>query len=133
MRSLAEWVLALGALWLAAWVSWPLVAGLAPSPPGAFALVESPLPALPEGVPAGAENVPFFMLESGVAVRRGMPETELHGSALAAFAAGPPLSEQGVLGERTVMPFKSGASRFWVVVDRTEVGREREVTGVYVK
>ena len=132
MRSLGEWVLALGVLWLAAWVSWPLIAGLA-SPPGAFTLVESALPALPEGVPPGAENVPFFMLESGLAVRRGTPETELHGSALAPYAAGPPLSEQGVLGERMVMPFKSGASRFWVVVDRTEVGREREVTAIYVR
>jgi len=133
MRSLGEWVLALGVLWLTVWVSWPLLTGLAPSPPGTFALVESPLPAPPEGVPAGAENVPFLMLESGAAVKRGMPETELHGSALAACSAGPPVSERGVLGERTVMPFKSGPSNFWVVVDRTEIGREREVTAIYVK
>ena len=73
------------------------------------------------------------MLDASLTVRRGMPETELHGSALASFAAGPPLSEPGVLGERTVMPFRSGTSQFWVVVDRTEVGREREVTAIYVK
>lgn len=133
MRSLAEWLLALGVLWLAAWVSSPLLQDLAPPPPGAFALVESALPALPVGIPSGAESVPFFMFESDVMVRRGMPETELHRSALAAYADGPPLSEPGVLGERTVMPFKSGPSRFWVVVDRTEVGREREVTAIYLK
>ena len=133
MRSLTEWVLALGVLWFAAWVSWPLLEGLGPPSPGAFALVESAMPALPVGVPAGAENVPFVMLDSGLMVRRGMPETELHGSALDPYSDGPPQSEPGVLGERTVMPFKSGPSRFWVVVDRTEVGREREVTAIYVK
>lgn len=133
MRSVAEWALALGLLWLVAWAGRPLLRSLGPAPSGTFAQVESPLPALPAGVPIGAESVPFVMLDSGVTVRRGMPETELHGSALATFAAGAPVSGPGVLGERTVLPFRSGPSRFWVVVDRTEVGREREVTAIYVK
>ena len=133
MRSLTEWALALGVLWLVAWVSWPMLRGFAPAPSGTFALVESALPALPVGVPAGAESVPFIMLNSGLMVRRGMAETELHSSALDPYSAGAPLSEQGVLGERTVLPFKFGPSRFWAVVDRTEVGREREVTAIYVK
>ena len=94
MRSLIEWALALAVLWLAAWVSWPLLRDLGPAPSGTFALVESPLPALPVGVPAGTESVPFIMLNSGLMVRRGMAETELHSSALAPYAAGPPLSFQ---------------------------------------
>jgi hypothetical protein len=134
MRSLAEWALALGVLWLAAWLSWPWLRSLAPPSSGTFALVESALPALPTGVPAGAEDVPFLMLDSGLMVRRGMAERELTGQPLLShLAADMPRSERGVLGDRTVLTFHSGPSRFWVVLDRTEIGRDREVTAIYVK
>src|SRR4051812_41244127 len=93
MRSLAEWGLALGALWLAAWLSWPWLRTLAPSASGTFTLVESALPALPSGVPPGAEDVPFLMLGSGVVVRRGMAEPELSSQPLAQLAADAPRSE----------------------------------------
>jgi hypothetical protein len=133
MRSLAEWGLALGVLWLAAWLSWPWLRSVAPSSSGTFALVESALPALPTGVPPGAQDVPFLMLDSGVMVRRGMAEPELRGQALSHLAAEAPRSERGVLGERTVLSFSSGPSRFWVVLDRTDAGRDREVTAIYVR
>jgi hypothetical protein len=133
MRSLAEWAGALGVLWFAAWLSWPWIRSLGPPSSGTFALVESALPALPTGVAAGAEDVPFLMLDSGVIVRRGMAERELVSQPLSHLAADPPRSEPGVLGERTVLTFRSGPSRFWVVLDRTDIGRDREVTAIYVK
>jgi len=133
MRSLAEWVLALGIMWLVVWLGSPLVRRLAPLSPGTFTLVESALPALPAGVPAGAETVPLLILEGEAVIRLGMSEGEVRAPRFTRFTAGPPLSEPGVLGDRAILPFRSGPSRFWVVLDRTAVGREREVTAVYVR
>jgi hypothetical protein len=133
MRSLAEWVLALGVVWAGMWLGWPLVQRLAPPASGTFTLVESALPALPAGVPAGAESVPFLVLETGSMLQRGMAEARLTRPPFSRYGAGAPITEPGVLGPRTILPFRSGASRFWVVLDRTEAGREREVTAIYVR
>jgi hypothetical protein len=133
MRSLAEWVLALGVIWLALWLGLPVVRRLAPVPSGTYALVESTLPGLPSGVPSGAQGFPLLILDGGIEVRLGMTEREVRTRPLARLSIGAPLAEPGVLGERAILPFRSGPSRFWVVLDRTEVGREREVTGIYVR
>jgi hypothetical protein len=133
MRSLAEWVLALGVVWAGLWLGWPLVQRLAPPASGTFTLVESALPALPAGVPAGAQNVPFLVLETGSTLQRGMAEARLTAPSFSRHTAGAPITEPGVLGPRTILPLRSGASRFWVVLDRTEAGREREVTAIYVR
>lgn len=133
MRSLAEWALALGIMGGVIWLGLPLVRRMAPPASTAVTLVESPLPALPGGVPPGASPVPILMFEDGSSIRVGMPERELRARPLARWMAGPAHTEKGVIGERAVVPFQVAASRFWVVLDRTEPGREREVTAIYVR
>ena len=81
MRSLAEWVLALGVLAGAVWVGGPVVQRLAPPGSTSVTLVESALPDLPGDVPDDAESVPLLMLLDGGEVRLGMSE--------AAFSARP--------------------------------------------
>ncbi len=132
MRSLAEWALALGACAALIWAGSPLLRRLAPPLPAAIALVESPLPALPAGVPAGAEPVPMLMLIDGAVVRLGMPESSMGRPELLRWMSGPRRVERGVLGERLVVPFVSQHTRFWVVLDHTEPGQERRVTAIYV-
>lgn len=133
MRSLAEWVLALGFVGSVIWLGLPVLHSLAPLPAGMVTLVESPLPALPAGVPTGAESVPFFMLDNGLVVKVGMEEEALRAPEYERYAAGRPLFEPGVLGERAVMPFRAGPSRFWLVLDRTGPERNREVTAIYLR
>ena len=133
MRSLVEWVVALGVFTGAIWLVLPALREWAPLPTGTVTLVESSLPALPGGVPAGAESVPLLMLESGQAIRLGMPEAEVKAHALTRLRAGPPTLEPGVIDERLILPFRDGRSRFWVVLDKTEPGRAREVTAIYVR
>ena len=91
------------------------------------------LPALPDGVPSGSQSVPFLMLENGVAVRLGMAEREVKSRSLARATAGPPAVEPGVFDQRITLPFRDGRSRFWVVLEKTGPGREREVTAIYVR
>ena len=133
MRSLVEWVVALGVFAGAIWLVLPTLREWAPLPTGTVTLVESTLPALPGGVPTGAQSVPFLMLESGQVIRLGMPEGGVKGHAVARLRAGPPTLEPGVIEERLILPFRDGRSRFWVVLDKTERGREREVTAIYVR
>ncbi len=132
MRSAAEWLVALGIVWLVLWVGLPWARSLVPPGETAVTLVESALPALPGGVPPGAESVPLLILDDGLTIRVGMAEQDLRTRTFAGLAAGPARTEAGVLGERTVLSFRSGRSRFWVVLDRTAVGRERGVTAIYV-
>jgi hypothetical protein len=133
MRSLVEWVVALGVFTGAIWLVLPTLREWAPLPTGTVTLVESTLPALPGGVPSGAQSVPFLMLENGQVVRLGMSEGHVKAHALARLTAGPPTLEPGVIDERLILPFRDGRSRFWVVLDKTERDREREVTAIYVR
>jgi hypothetical protein len=133
MRSLVEWIVALGLFAGAMWLGLPWVRELAPLPTGTVTLVESELPALPAGVPSGAESVPLLMLESGVEIRVGLGERELKSRAMAHLTAGPPTLEPGVIDERLVLPLRDGRSRFWVVLDKTGPRRDREVTAIYVR
>lgn len=133
MRSLAEWIVALGLFTGAIWLGLPMVRQWMPAPSGSVTLVESALPALPDGVPAGAQNVPFLMLANGLSVRLGMAEREITGRALAGAAAGPAEFEPGVFDQRLILPFRAGRSRFWVVLEKTGPAREREVTAIYVR
>jgi hypothetical protein len=66
MRSLVEWMVALALVGSVVWVGLPFVRGLAPLPAGTFTLVESTLPALPSGVPTGAQSVSFLILAEGI-------------------------------------------------------------------
>lgn len=133
MRSLAEWVLALAACAGLIWAGAPLVRRLAPPAPSTSAVVESALPGLPVGVPAGAETVPVIMLLDGTAIRVGMREPSLDHPGIARWVSGRRRVEPGVLGERLVVPYESEGARFWVVLDRTEAGRERQITAIYVR
>src|SRR5262245_56573991 len=132
MRSLVEWIVALGLFAGAMWLGLPWVRELAPLPTGTVTLVESALPALPGGVPSGAESVPFLMLENGVEIRVGLAEHDLKARAKA-LTAGPPTLEPGVIDERVVLPLRDGRSRFWVVLDKTGPRRDREETAIYVR
>jgi hypothetical protein len=133
MRSLVEWIVALAVFASAIWLVLPTLREWAPLPTGTVTLVESTLPALPGNVPAGAESVPLLMLENGQVIRLGMPEGDVKSHALARLSAGPPMLEPGIIDERLILPFREGRSRFWLVLDKTERGREREVTAIYVR
>jgi hypothetical protein len=133
MRSLAEWVLALGVLAGAIWVGGPVVQRLAPPGSTSVTLVESALPDLPGDVPDDAQSVPLLMLLDGGEVRLGMSEKAFNARPFSRLTAGPVAIEKGVIDDRMVLPFRSGRTRFWVVLDRTEPGRERLVTAIYVK
>lgn len=132
MRSFAEWVVALGVLGGAAWVGVPYVERWLPQMSSTVTLVESALPALPSGVPPGAESVPFLLLLDGTEIRPGMGERELQGSGVARWTAGPAIAEAGVIDQRLILPCRAGGTRFWVVLDRTEAGKERRVTAIYL-
>ena len=133
MRSVLEWVLALGVLVGAVWVGGPVVQRLAPPGSTSVTLVESALPDLPGDVPDDAQSVPLLLLLDGSEVRLGMSEQAFHGRPFSRLIAGPVAVEKGVIDDRMVLPFRMGRSRFWVVLDRTEPGRERRVTAIYVK
>jgi hypothetical protein len=132
MRSFAEWLLAMGVLSGVVWVGTPLVQRLAPLGSSSVVSVQSALPDFPGHVPERAQSVPMLMLEDGAVVRLGMAEAEIRGAVLARWVDGPAISEEGVLDDRSVVPFKAGNTRFWVVLDRTEMGQDRRVTGIYV-
>jgi hypothetical protein len=132
MRSFAEWLLAMGVLSGVVWVGTPLVQRLAPLGSSSVVSVQSALPDFPGHVPERAQSVPMLMLEDGAVVRLGMAEAEIRGAVLARWVDGPAISEEGVLDNRSVVPFKAGNTRFWVVLDRTEMGQDRRVTGIYV-
>jgi hypothetical protein len=132
MRSVAEWLIALGVLGGAAWVGAPLVLQWIPQMSSSVTLVESALPALPVGVPPGAESVPFLMLLDGAEIRLGMAESDLRDSRVSRWSVGPAITEPGVIDERLVLPYRADSTRFWVVLDRTEMGKERQVTGIYL-
>ena len=133
MRSLAEWVLALGVLAGVVWVGGPVVQRLAPLGSTSVTLVESALPDLPGDVPGDAQSVPLLMLLDGGEVRLGMTEKAFSARPFSRLTAGPVAIEKGVIDDRLVLPFRSGSSRFWVVLDRTEAGQERLVTAIYVR
>ena len=135
MRSFAEWVVALGVLGGAVWVGGPFVGRWLPLVPSSVTMVESALPGLPSGVPPGAESVPFLMLLDGPEIRLDMAEgelSELMADGRSRWTAGPAIAEAGVLDQRLILPCRAGRTRFWVVLDRTEVGQERRVTAIYL-
>ena len=68
-----------------------------------------------------------------MAIRLGMAEREVKSRALARATAGSPSVEPGVFGERLILPFRDGRSRFWLVLEKTGPDREREVTAIYVR
>jgi len=133
MRSLVEWLLALGVLAGVVWVGAPVVQRLAPPGSSAVTLVESELPDLPGDVPADADGVPLLILLDGAVVRLGMTEKAFRARPFSRLTAGPVAIERGVIDDRMVLPFRSGATRFWVVLDRTEAEHERLVTAIYVR
>jgi len=133
MRSLAEWLAALGVLAGTAWIGVPLLRQLTPLASTTVTLVESSLPELPRGVPAGAQSVPFLILLDGTAVRLGMAETVVLARPFSRWAAGPAVAAEGVFDRQMIRPFQSGSTRFWLVLDRTARGREREVTAIFVR
>jgi hypothetical protein len=133
MRSLAEWIVALSLFAGVMWLGLPMVRRWMPAPASTVTLVESELPALPDGVPSGAQSVPFLMLESGQAIRLGMGEGAVKRRDLVQATAGPPAFEPGVFDQRLILPFRDGRSRFWVVLEKTGPDREREVTAIYVR
>lgn len=132
MRSFAEWVVALGVLGGAAWAGAPYVQRWLPEMSSTVTLVESALPALPTGVPPGAESVPFLVLLDGTEIHPGMSESELRSLGVARWTTGPAIAEAGVIGQRHILPCRAGGTRFWVVLDRTEKGKERSVTAIYL-
>ena len=132
MRSMAEWVVALGVVGGAAWVGAPLVQRWLPPLSSSVTLVESALPALPDGVPVAAESVPFLVLLDGAEIRRGMAEHELRDSGVARWAAGSATTEPGVIDDRLIFPYRAAGTRFWVVLDRIEAGKPRQVTAIYL-
>ena len=133
MRSLAEWIVALSVFAGVIWLGLPMVRQWMPAPGSTVTLVESALPALPDGVPAGSQSVPLLLLENGLAIRLGMAEREVKSRALAPATADSPSVEPGVFDERLILPFRDGRSRFWLVLEKTGPDREREVTAIYVK
>lgn len=132
MRSVAEWLFALGILGAVAWVGSPLILQWIPQMSSSVTLVESALPALPLGVPPGAASVPFLVLLDGAEIRRGMAEHELRDSGVAQWAAGSATTEPGVIDERLIFPYRAAGTRFWVVLDRIEAGKPRQVTAIYL-
>lgn len=133
MRSLLEWVLAVGLLAAVVWAGAPVVQRLIPAPPGTVTLVQSALPDLPEGVPAGAESAPLVILPDGTEFRVGMTEPELAATPAARWASGEPLVRKGIFGDRVIRPYQAGRTAFWVVLDRIEPRGERQVTAIYVR
>jgi len=133
MRSLTEWLLALGVLAGVVWASGPVVRRLIPTSSGTVVLVESDLPALPTGVPAGAASTPLVILVDGTEVRLGMTEPELRREPLSRWTAGPPVVEKGIIGDCLILPFRAGRTSVWVVLDRIAQNRERQVTAIYVR
>jgi hypothetical protein len=133
MRSVLEWLLALGVLAMVLWLSAPIIRWWLPGSADPVTLVESAPPALPGGVPAGAASVPFLMLPDGAVVRIGAPEAELSVLLPDRWLAGPRLTEAGVLGDRHVLPYQVDRTRFWVILDRTAVHEGPRVTAIYVE
>ena len=133
MRSLAEWVVALAVFGSVVWLVMPVVRHLAPLPSGMVTLVESQLPGTPGGVPGDAKSVPILMLDNGFELRLGMDEHVLDVQPLMRLTAGTPAAEAGVYDERLVVPFRSGPSRFWIVLERTQPGAGRQITAIYVR
>lgn len=133
MRSLAEWIVALSLFSGVIWLGLPMLRQWMPAPASTVTLVESALPALPDGVPAGSQSVPFLMLANGQSVRLGMAEHEVKSREMIRATAGPPAFEPGVFDQRMILPFRDDRSRFWVVLEKTGPDREREVTAIYVR
>lgn len=133
MRSLAEWLLALAVLAGVVWLGGPVVRRVIPPPPGTVTLVESDLPALPTGVPARAVSAPLVILLDGTVVRLGMTEDELRRQPLSRWTAAPPIVEKGIIGDRIILSFRADRTPFWVVLDRIDRERERQVTAIYLR
>ncbi|MEZ5286986.1 MAG: hypothetical protein R2712_19705 [Vicinamibacterales bacterium] len=133
MRSLTEWLLALVVLAGVVWVGGPVMRRWVPVPTGTVTLVESELPALPTGVPAGSASEPLVILPDGAEVRVGMSEAAVQASSLHEYQAGTPIVEPGVIGNRVILPYRAGRTAFWVVLDRVERGRDPRVTAIYVR
>ncbi len=133
MRSLAEWVIALGVLAGMVRVVVPLVRQWTPLGSATVTLVESSLPSVPPGIPASAQPVPFLILLDGTSVRLGMPESALAAPPFPRLIVAPSVAVAGVFDSRLIRAFQSGSTRFWVVLDRMAPGQDREVTGIYVR
>jgi hypothetical protein len=133
MRSMLEWLLALGVLAAAIWLGVPLLRRWLPGLEDPVTLVESVTPGLPGGVPLGAVSVPLLILPDGATVRIGLSESALEAALPARWLAGPRLTEAGVIGERHVVPYQVDRSRFWVILDQTSPRADRSVTAIYVQ
>lgn len=133
MRSLLEWLLALGVLAGAAWLAAPVVLQWLPVRDAPITLVESATPALPQGVPGSAESMPFVMLPDGAVVRVGTEEKSVRRILPERWRAGDRVTEEGVFGDRYIVGYRIDQSRFWIVLERTAPNAERRVTAIYVQ
>ncbi len=132
MRSVLEWLLALGVLAAVVWVVAPVVIRWLPLVDDPITLVESASPAMPRGIPDSAESMPFLMLPDGTVVRVGAEERTLR-PVIARWLASAPETEDGVFGERHIAAYRIENSRFWVIFERTAPNTERRVTAIYVQ
>jgi hypothetical protein len=130
---MVEWLLALGVLALALWLGAPLLQWWRPGTADPVTLVESATPELPQGVPAGVDSVPILMLADGETIRVGTPEPELETALPDRWLIGPRITEAGIFGDRHVLSYRVGRTRFWVILDHTSPQEERRVTAIYVE
>ncbi len=133
MRSLLEWLLALGVLAGAVWLAAPVVLQWLPVTQAPVTLVESASPAMPTGVPNSAEGTAFVMLPDGAVVRVGADERSVRRILPERWQVGERVTEQGVYGERHIIGYRIDQSRFWITLERTAPNTERRVTAIYVQ
>ena len=133
MRSLIEWLVALGVLPGAIWLVAPVVVQWLPVGDTPITLVESATPRLPRGIPDSADNVPFVMLPDGAVVRVGADEKSVHRILPERWRAGDQVTEKGVFGDRHIVGYRIDQSRVWVVLERTSPDTERRITAIYVE
>ena len=133
MRSLLEWLVALGLLAGAVWLVAPVVLQWLPVGDAPITLVESASPEMPRGIPETAASMPFVMLPDGAVVRIGADEKSVGRILPERWRAGERVTEKSVFGDRHIDGYRIDESRFWIVLERTSPNTERRVTAIYVE
>jgi hypothetical protein len=133
VRSLIEWLVALGVLAGAIWLVAPVALRWLPVGDTPITLVESATPRLPRGIPDSADSVPFVMLPDGAVVRVGADEKSIRRILPERWRSGDQVTEEGVFGDRHIMGYRIDQSRVWVVLERTSPNTERRITAIYVE
>ena len=99
--------------------------------PQVEASIDAPAP-LPQGVPAGAANVPVMLLLDGREIRVGELHTRLVHLLPDKLVDGPILRSTGDMGERHTRAYVINGMKFYVVCERTEPGGPLRVAGIYL-